>query len=155
LLERLKEGRSTTQPTKKDLQARKEWKFRLTRMLYEREYEREDIIKLFRFLDWILELPEGLKQEFKSDLKRYEQEKQMPYITSIERMGIEEGRKEGRKEGERSVIFRQLTRRVGLVPEVMTDRIQQLPIDRLEDLAEALLDFTQLNDLVDWLENDR
>jgi Domain of unknown function (DUF4351) len=52
---------------------------------------------------------------------------------------------------------------VGLIPEAMTDRIQQLPmvfdrpkvIDQLEDLAEALLDFTQLNDLVDWLENDR
>jgi len=36
----------------------------------------------------------SLKQEFKSDLKRYEQEKQMPYITSIERMGIEQGREE-------------------------------------------------------------
>jgi hypothetical protein len=35
----------------------------------------------------------------------------------------------------------------------MTDRIQQLPMLRLEDLAEALLDFTQLNDLVDWLES--
>jgi Domain of unknown function (DUF4351) len=63
----------------------------------------------------------------------------------------------------RSVILRQLTRHVGLVPEAMTDRIQQLPmvfdrpkvIDQLEDLAEALLDFTQLNDWVDWLENDR
>jgi Domain of unknown function (DUF4351) len=55
----------------------------------------------------------------------------------------------------RSVILRQLTRRVGLVPEAMTDRIQQLPIDRLEDLAEALLNFMQLNDLVDWLGDDR
>jgi predicted transposase YdaD len=84
----------------------------------------------------------------------YEQERQMPYITSIERMGIEEGRKEGRKEGERSVILRQLTRRVGLVPEAMTDRIQQLTIEQLEALADALLDFTKLNDLVSWLEDD-
>jgi predicted transposase YdaD len=80
----------------------------------------------------------------------YEQERQMPYITSIERMGIEEGR----KEGERSVILRQLTRRVGLVPEAMTDRIQQLTIEQLEALADALLDFTKLNDLVSWLEDD-
>jgi Domain of unknown function (DUF4351) len=55
----------------------------------------------------------------------------------------------------RSVILRQLTRRIGLVPEAMTDRIQQLPFERLEALAEALLDFTQLNDLVDWLGDDR
>jgi predicted transposase/invertase (TIGR01784 family) len=94
-----------TKETKKDLQSRKEWKFRLTRMLYERDYERQDIMNLFRFLDWILELPEGLKQEFKSDLKRYEQEKQMPYITSIERMGIEEGRKEGRDEEKKAIAL--------------------------------------------------
>jgi predicted transposase YdaD len=83
----------------------------------------------------------------------------MPYITSmtygrsqtIERMGIEQGR----KEGERSLIFRLLARRVGVVPERLTDRIEQLPIAQLEDLAEALLDFTQLNDLVDWLGDDR
>jgi hypothetical protein len=45
----------------------------------------------------------------------------------------------------------------------MTDRIEQLPMvfdrpkvfDRLEDLAEALLDFMQLNDLVDWFGDDR
>jgi Domain of unknown function (DUF4351) len=74
----------------------------------------------------------------------------MPYITSIERMGIEEGR----KEAERSVVLRQLTRQVGSVPETLTDRIQQLPIDQLEALAEALLDFTKLNDLVSWLEDD-
>jgi hypothetical protein len=37
----------------------------------------------------------------------------------------------------------------------MTDRIQQLPMLRLEDLAEALLDFTKLNNLVDWLGDDR
>jgi hypothetical protein len=48
-----------TKETKKDLPARKEWKFTLTRMLYEREYEREDIINLFRFLDWILEQHSG------------------------------------------------------------------------------------------------
>jgi predicted transposase YdaD len=82
----------------------------------------------------------------------------MPYITSIERMGIEQGLTQGRQEEQsrqRSVILRQLTRRIGLVPEAMTDRIQQLPIERLEALAEALLDFTQLNDLVDWLGDDR
>ncbi len=143
-----------TKETKKDFQARKEWKFRLTRMLYEREYDRQDILNLFRFLDWILELPEGLKQEFKSDLKRYEQEKQMRYITSIERMGIAEGLEQG-LERQRSLILRQLYRRVGVVPDYLTDRIRNLPITQLETLAESLLDFTQPSDLVNWLEADR
>ena len=148
-----------TKETRKNFEARREWKFRLTRMLYERDYERQDILNLFRFLDWILELTEELKQGFKADLKRYEQEKQMPYITSIERMGIAEGleqglmqgRREGRQEGERSLILRLLTRRIGVVPADLTLRIEQLSIEQLEALAEALLDFSQVEELVSWL----
>lgn len=140
-----------TKETKKDLPARKEWKFRLTRMLYEREYERQDILNLFRFIDWILELPEGLKQEFKSDLKRYEQEKQMPYITSIERMGIEQGR----QEGERSILLRQLTRKFGLLSEETIAQVSRLSIEHLDELAEELFDFNDLADLNHWLAIDR
>jgi predicted transposase/invertase (TIGR01784 family) len=42
--------------------------------------------------DWILELPEDLKRSFRDELDAYERENQMPYVTSIERMGIEQGR---------------------------------------------------------------
>lgn len=142
-----------TKATRKDFQSRKDWKFRLTRMLYENRYERQDIINLYRFLDWILELPDNLKQAFHNELAQYEQEKQMPYVTSIERMGIERGRKEGRQEGERSLILRQLTRRVGDVPESLTDRIQVLSIEQLETLAEDLLDFQGLEDLTNWFKS--
>jgi hypothetical protein len=48
------------------------------------------ILNIFRFLDWLMELPEGLKQAFRSELEQYEQEKKMPYMTSIEQMGREE-----------------------------------------------------------------
>ncbi len=66
-------------------------------MLCERNYSRQNRLILDRFSDGILELPEGLKQEFRDDLKRYEEERQMPYVTSIERMGIEQGREEEKK----------------------------------------------------------
>lgn len=74
----------------------------------------------------------------------------MPYVTSIERMGEARGRKEGRKEGELSLILRLLNRRVGVVPGSLTDRIQALPIEQLETLAEDLLDFQRLEDLMNW-----
>jgi hypothetical protein len=80
-----------TKETRNDAIARKEWKFRLTRGLYERGYERQDILNLFRFIDWILELPDDLKRSFRDELEAYERERQMPYVTSIERMGIEQG----------------------------------------------------------------
>ena len=137
-----------TKSTRRDLQSRKEWKFRLTRMLYEKGYERQDIIKLYRFIDWILELPDDLKQAFHTELAQYEQERQMPYVTWIERMG--EAR--GRKEGELSLVLRQLTRRVGIIPGSLIDRVQALPIEQLELLAEDLLDFQGLEDLTGWFE---
>jgi Domain of unknown function (DUF4351) len=136
-----------TKETRKDFEARREWKFRLARMLYERNYSRQDILTLYRFLDWILELPEGLKQGFRDDLKRYEEEKQMPYVTSIERMGIEQGRQE--------MLLRLLTRKIGVIPEETIAQVSQLSTDQLDDLAESLLDFTSLDDLNGWLEGDR
>jgi hypothetical protein len=81
-----------TKATRKDPEARKEWKFRLTRRLYEQGFARQDILNLFRFLDWLLVLPEGLKQAFQSELEQYEQENQMPYVTSIEQMAVEKER---------------------------------------------------------------
>jgi hypothetical protein len=81
-----------TKATRNDAEARKEWKFRLTRRLYDQGYGRQDILNLFRFLDWILDLPEGLKQAFRAELAQYEQERQMPYVTSIEQMAKTEER---------------------------------------------------------------
>jgi predicted transposase YdaD len=68
--------------------------------------------------------------------------------------GREEGRQEGRQEGETALILRQLTRRLGTVavPHDVQDRIRGLSIAQLEDLAEALLDFSQPTDLMNWLE---
>jgi hypothetical protein len=81
-----------TKATREDAQLRKEWKFRLTRRLYEQDYKRQDILNLFRFLDWMMELPDGLKQAFRAELEQYEQERQMPYVTSIEKLAKQEER---------------------------------------------------------------
>ena len=46
---------------------------------------------------------------------------------------------------------RQLNRRCGPLSAATTSRIQSLPLEQLEDLAEALLDFQGPNDLTAWL----
>lgn len=68
--------------------------------------------------------------------------------------GREEGRSEGREEGQRSLILRQLTRCVGVVTDSLGDRIQALPIVKLEILSEDLLDFHDLDDLTEWLDGN-
>ena len=44
-------------------------------------------------------LPEAMEETFKDKLLQFEQEQEMSYITSIERIGRKEGRKEGQNEG--------------------------------------------------------
>jgi hypothetical protein len=66
--------------------------------------------------------------------------------------GSQEGKQEGVQEGERSLIFRQLTRRLGAIPVEAESQIQTLSLEQLEALGEALLDFSTLTDLETWLQ---
>jgi len=50
-----------------------------------------------------------------------------------------------------NLVIRQLTKRFGELPEVMRSQISGLSLPVLEDLSEALLDFTSLADLEAWL----
>lgn len=52
----------------------------------------------------------------------------------------------------RSLIFRLLQRRVGELPQSVRVAIETLSLEQLENLGEALLDFTSLADLQTWLE---
>jgi Domain of unknown function (DUF4351) len=50
-----------------------------------------------------------------------------------------------------SLITRLLLRKVGTVPPALLVQIQSLPLNQMEDLGEALLDFNGLADLEAWL----
>uniref|UniRef100_B8HQ21 DUF4351 domain-containing protein n=1 Tax=Cyanothece sp. (strain PCC 7425 / ATCC 29141) TaxID=395961 RepID=B8HQ21_CYAP4 len=130
------------QATRRDDQQRKISKLSLIRRLYEGGYTRQEVINLFRFIDWVMILPEALKQEFWRSLKTYEEERRMPFITSVEEIGFERG--------QRSLILKLLQRRIGEVPEALQYRIDRLSSTELESLAEALLDFTTFADLENW-----
>ncbi|MHC5934154.1 Rpn family recombination-promoting nuclease/putative transposase [Nostoc sp.] len=72
--------------------------------------------------------------------------------TRVYREIKEEGREEGREEATANLIFRQLTKRFGELSEELRSSISSLSLPVLEDLSEALLDFTSLADLQVWLE---
>ena len=65
--------------------------------------------------------------------------------------GRQEGRAEGRQEGERDLALRQLRRRCGDLSPEQVARVRALPLERLEELAEALLDFQGPADLDGWM----
>jgi hypothetical protein len=79
----------------------------------------------------------------------------MPYITSVERLGIEQGiqrgLEQGMQPGEATLVLRQLNRRLGQVTTSVEKQIRQLSVKQLEDLGEALLDFENEAHLLHWL----
>ncbi|MGI0493963.1 DUF4351 domain-containing protein [Alkalinema pantanalense CENA528] len=139
------------QETRRNKASRKDWKLRLIRSLCESGYNKTDVLNLFNFIDWILGLPKALEIEFWRELQAYEEERKVPYISSVERIGYDRGLHEGEEKGQRSLILRLLSRKVGVIDEHTLDRINALSIDQLESLGEALLDFGSIDDLANWL----
>ncbi|BCL36872.1 DUF4351 domain-containing protein [Nostoc sp. MS1] len=68
---------------------------------------------------------------------------------------LAEGEQRGEQRGlqrERSLILRLLQKRVGELPQDVSDRLETSSLEQLENLGEALLDFTSLADLFSWLD---
>jgi predicted transposase YdaD len=70
----------------------------------------------------------------------------------ILREGLEQGLAQGKQQEGVALVLRQLTRRIGALAPDVQERIRGLSIAQLEDLAEALLDFSQPSNLMNWLE---
>jgi predicted transposase YdaD len=67
------------------------------------------------------------------------------------REALQVGETRGRQEGELRTILRQLNRKFGTLSPQLVNQISALSIDRLDDLADAVLDLQSLDDLVHWL----
>ena len=63
------------------------------------------------------------------------------------------GRQEGRTEGERELVMLLLTEKLGDVSTELSQEIAGLAVDKLQELAKALLRFGSMADLTGWLAN--
>lgn len=140
----------------RDGESRKDWKLRLIRLMYERGYARVDILELFRVIDWILRLPAALEQEFLQELHTYEKAQQMPYITSIERIGIqkgieqgmEQGIEQGIRQGEATLLLRLIALKFGEADDDVVRQIRAADTDTLLRWSERILTAETLADLL-------
>lgn len=57
--------------------------------------------------------------------------------------------------GEAKLVLRQLHRKIGEIPDNLSEQIRELSIEQLENLGEALLDFESQADLEKWIEDCR
>jgi hypothetical protein len=60
---------------------------------------KQDILLLYKFIDWLVNLPEDFNLSFHNEIVKYEEEKKMPYINTAEKIGIEKGIAQGLLEG--------------------------------------------------------
>ena len=144
-----------TRATRRDPESRLRWKMRLMRRLYEGGYERQDVLELFRFIDWLLKLPPRLEDRFNDELDELEAERKMRYVTSIEKRGLKKGREEGLQlgreqgflRGEASVLRLLLERRFNLLPGWVERHLEQASRRELERWAGRAIEAPSLEDV--------
>lgn len=112
--------------TRDDPRNRRLWKLRLVKGLYEGNWSKEDVRELFRLIDWIMTLPDDLEESFRIEIFDYEQEKNMPYLSSIERKALDRGREEGREEGLLDGIAILLETKFGKAARKLLPQVQAL-----------------------------
>ncbi len=148
-----------TRTTRKDMRARYAAKWSLVQGLYRRGLQRQQVLDLFKIIDWLMRLPKDMDTRLRQDLDTLEQEAGMVYITSIERLAIEEGMEkgvrlgmqqgmqqgmqkgmlQGRLEGKVQLLARFLEQRFGALPDWAGGRIRQATEAELDAWSEALL----------------
>jgi hypothetical protein len=122
------------------------------------------------FVDTYLELTASEVEIFKREAAKIEpgrRKKVMELTTSWMRegieiglkQGVEQGVKQGVKQGEQQealkIVLRQLNRRIGDLSTRLQGRIKKLSVAQLEQLSDALLDFTNVKDLTAWLDKNK
>ena len=124
-----------TQQTKGDDTARYHAKRALVRSLYKHGWDRRRILDFFAVIDWMMRIPDGLEQKFLQEVHNIEGKQKMRYVTSIERLGIQQGMQQGYLSDARDSVIENLETRFGSVPKLLKKRITQIDdMDKLREL---------------------
>ncbi len=103
-------------------------KLTLVRGLYERGYNKSEVLELFRLIQWMMVLPKPLAITFKQEFKRIQEEGQVPYITDIELDGMVKANRES--------IVAVLESRFGTVSPEVSEHLEAIEdVDVLKQLV--------------------
>lgn len=143
----------TTQQTNQDPSSRYQGKLRIAKSLYQRGYSRQDILELFRLIDWMMTLPESIESEFKQEIRNFEEDLQMPYVTSVERLARQEGISEGVLQQKREDVIEVLEVRFEELPNELVEKINQIEdLEFLKTLHRQAITIGSLDDFQGLLE---
>jgi Domain of unknown function (DUF4351) len=121
------------------------------RMIANLKLDKARTFQLSGFIDNYLRLNPVEREQFQVEVDKIQLPKEREEVMEITTSWKEEGRVEGRESATRALAIKQLTRKLGnLSPELLA-RVNGLNLERVEALAEDLLDFTNVGDLERWL----
>ena len=71
----------------------------------------------------------------------------MPYVTSVERIGVERGKQEGLEQGKRQAVLQVAQARFGAVPETLERQVAAADAAELDALLERVARAASIDEL--------
>ncbi|WGV26861.1 DUF4351 domain-containing protein [Halotia branconii] len=130
---------------------RRQVKFECLRLLATLQLDPARMRLISGFIDTYLRLSTEEQRLLQADIASMES-KEQEVVMQIVTSWMEEGIEQGKQQATKSLVMRLLPQRVGTLTPELEERVQQLSLIQLEDLAVALLDFSSVSDLAAWLQ---
>ncbi|MCL5796496.1 MAG: hypothetical protein M1579_03230 [Gammaproteobacteria bacterium] len=88
-----------TKKTKNQVQQRYETKLKVIRLLYQKGWDKQELINFLAVIDWLMYLPEAFAAQLRQEVHNIEEEDKMRYVTSFEQLAKQEGMQQGMQQG--------------------------------------------------------
>jgi hypothetical protein len=144
-------------------------KWKLTRLLYYRGWDKRRIIDLFKVINWLMKLPDELDRQLWQDIRKLERRHKMEWISPLEQsfidkgvkrglrqglakgleQGLEQGRQEGTRIGAARILEGQLTARFGPLPKTARKRLESATVEQLGHWSRTVLQAPTLKQVFD------
>jgi predicted transposase YdaD len=139
--------------TRNDPERRKAWKLRIVKGLLRRNWSKDWILQFFRFVDFMMTLPEELEEAFEAELIQMKEDQNVEYVSRFERRAMEKEREEGREAGLLEGIAILLEVKFGPAGRELLPQVQSLTgLPQLRKFSQYLKDAGSLSEVREYLE---
>jgi hypothetical protein len=130
-------------------------KIELSKRLYAKGWQKQDLLTLFKFIDWVIVLPSELELEYTQTIEKIEDEFKMTYVSTAERVGIRKGTvigeevelRKGEVIGASKILVSLLSTKFQTVPQRYLDKIKNADAEALITWAKKLLFAPKIEDM--------
>jgi hypothetical protein len=130
-------------------------KWKLTKLLYQRDWSKQRIIDLYRVIDWIMRLPSELDNRLRDGILELERRYAVAYLSSIERIGmeigmqkgVEQGMQQGMQQGQAELLAALIAHRFGPIDGGIRSKLAAATPEQLTAWARNFVDADTLDDV--------